>query len=79
MVELVDAVDSKSTIGNDVGVQVPPGAPSFIRHRPASFKKSSNKGLKQALLFAIVRLQLPTSAPSGGIGGGILEVGYAAF
>lgn len=27
VVELVDAVDSKSTIGNDVGVQVPPGAP----------------------------------------------------
>ena len=28
VVELVDAADSKSAIGNDVGVQVPPGAPN---------------------------------------------------
>ncbi len=30
VVELVDAVDSKSTIFADVGVQVPPGAPSKV-------------------------------------------------
>lgn len=33
--ELVDAVDSKSTFGNEVGVQVPPGVP-FISWFPAS-------------------------------------------
>ena len=30
MVELVDAVDSKSTVICDVGVQVPPRAPSIF-------------------------------------------------
>jgi hypothetical protein len=30
VVELVDAADSKSAIGNDVGVQVPPGAPFSV-------------------------------------------------
>lgn len=40
VVELVDAVDSKSTIGNDVGVQVPPGAPLIIRHRPQNIKNT---------------------------------------
>ncbi len=30
VVELVDAIDSKSIIGNDVGVQVPPGAPFIV-------------------------------------------------
>ena len=30
VVELVDAIDSKSIIGNDVGVQVPPGAPFSV-------------------------------------------------
>ena len=30
VVELVDAADSKSAIGNDVGVQVPPGAPFIV-------------------------------------------------
>lgn len=34
MVELVDAVDSKSTTCESVGVQVPPGAPKIINNLP---------------------------------------------
>ncbi len=38
VVELVDAADSKSAIGNDVGVQVPPGAPFLVYDCLLSFE-----------------------------------------